>query len=246
MIAEALGHVAEGLSGSDIASLYGLDFSSPIGAVQKCVLEGDSENIGAAVFRALETHTPEQVISEGLIKSMQIIGRLWDEGIYFLPETLMAAEAMERAIKICEEKMGHPREKKGTVITHTAEGDIHDLGQKLVNVLLRASGYEVVDLGKDVPASRVVEAVKEYKPLMLTGTALMTTTAPVFRQIARRLKLLGLELPFVCGGSAVTMQYAHSFDLGIHGREVFQAPVMADEVRSGKSWREIREGVAKP
>lgn len=225
----------------DLETRFGLDFSTPLGGVQKCIFEGNVEEIEEAVKRALQHHSPTEIIRAGLIKAMQIIGILWEEGVYFLPETLMAAEAMERAMRLCEARLEKSPAKKGVVVTHTAEGDIHDLGQQLANMLLRVHGYEVIDLGKDVPVSKVVEAVERFKPLMLTGTALMSTTAPAFRQIARRLLMRGIELPFICGGGAVTQQYAHSFDLGIHGTDVFQAPQMAEEAASGKGWRQLRE-----
>jgi methanol corrinoid protein len=225
---------------SEFEEIFGLDFSCSLGMVQRCVLLGDVERIKFAVRKALEKYSPVEVINESLIGAMRVIAKLWDEGVYFLPETLMATEAVQQALKICEERMGCPHEKKGVVITHTAEGDIHDLGQQLVNALLRASGYEVIDLGKNVPVNRVVEAVNKYRPLLLTGTALMTTTAPAFKQIANRLKLTGIDLPFICGGGAVTEKYAHSFEMGVYGDNVFQAPPMADEAREGKTWQQIR------
>lgn len=241
MGAEVAGYIAGAFHISELEEIFGLNFSSSLGMVQRCVLVGDSERIKVAVRKALDEYSPVEVINESLIGAMQVIGKLWDDGVYFLPETLMATEAVQQALKICEEAMGRPQEKKGVVITHTAEGDIHDLGQQLVNALLRASGYEVIDLGKNVPVSRVVEAVNRYRPLILTGTALMTTTAPAFKQIAGRLKLMGIDLPFICGGGAVTEKYAHSFELGIYGKNVFQAPPMADEAREGKGWQQIRQ-----
>jgi methanol corrinoid protein len=137
--------------------------------------------------------------------------------------------------------MGKAMEKKGVIITHTAEGDIHDLGQKIVNALLRANGYEVIDLGKDVPVDDVVAAVKQYKPAMLTGTALMTTTMTAFERISKRLTREGINVPFVCGGGAVSEEYVTSFDLGIWGKDASQAPLMAADAVSGKDWRQLRE-----
>lgn len=213
-------------------------------AMQKvidCVIQGDTDGIEAAVNEALKTHDPMEVISEGLVKGMNEVSRLWDEGVYYLPQTIIASDAMLKGIEICEKKMGRPMEKKGVVITHTAEGDIHDLGQKIANALLRANGYEVIDLGKDVPVDTVVEAVKKYKPAMLTGTALMTTTMTAFQKIAKRLVRDGVQLPFVCGGGAVSQEWVSTFDLGIHGKDASQAPAMAADAVLGKSWQEMRE-----
>jgi len=205
-----------------------------------CVVDGDTDNIGAVVREALETKKPLEVI-QALVKGMNEVSRLWDEGIYYLPQTIISSDAMLEGVDICEEKMGKSMEKKGIVITHTAEGDIHDLGQKIVNALLRANGYQVIDLGKDVPVDTVVAAVKEYKPAMLTGTALMTTTMTAFERIANRLKKDGIEVPFICGGGAVSEEYVTRFDLGIWGKDASQAPAMASDAVSGKNWRQMRE-----
>lgn len=205
-----------------------------------CVVEGDTDNIGAFVREALETKDPMDVI-QVLVQGMNEVSRLWDEGIYFLPQTIISSDAMLEGVEICEEKMGCAMVKKGVVITHTAEGDIHDLGQKIANALLRANGFKVIDLGKDVPVEDVITAVKDNKPAMLTGTALMTTTMTAFERIAEILRRDGIELPFVCGGGAVSEEYVTKFDLGIWGKDASQAPAMAGDAVAGKSWRAMRE-----
>ena len=125
-------------------------------------------------------------------------------------------------------------------MTHTAEGDIHDIGQVIVNALLNANGFEVINLGADVLTDKVVSAVKEHKPIMVTGTALMTTTMTAFPKIAHQLMLAGIKIPFICGGGAVSEEYVTSFDLGIHGKEAAQAPGMAEDALAGESWEGMR------
>lgn len=222
----------------------GAKVSSKDASIQKvlqCVLDGDGDNIVAAVNEALATKDPMTVINEGLIKGMNEVSRLWDEGEYYLPQAMVASDAMLRGLDICEEKLGTALEKKGTVVTHTAEGDIHDLGQKIVNALLRANGFEVVDLGKDVPVDEVVAAVKKYKPAMVTGTALMTTTMTAFERISNRLLKDGFETPFVCGGGAVSEEYVTGYKLGIYGKDASQAPGMASDAVNGLNWSQLRE-----
>jgi methanol corrinoid protein len=131
-------------------------------------------------------------------------------------------------------------DKKATVVTHTAEGDIHDIGQVIVNALLNANGFEVVNLGADVPVDKVVEACRVHNPVMVTGTALMTTTMTAFPKIAAQLKRLGLNIPFVCGGGAVSEEYVTGFELGIWGKEANQAPGMAEDALSGDDWQAMR------
>lgn len=208
--------------------------------VADSLVEGDEDEIEAIVKEVLKTKDPLEVINKGLIPGMKEVSRLWDEGAYFLPQVILSSDAMITGIALCEEKMGRPVEKKARVVTHTAEGDIHDLGQVIVNALLSASGFEVINLGADVPVDKVVEACRIYRPVMLSGTALMTTTMTAFPKIAARLKQLGLTIPFVCGGGAVSEGFVTGFDLGIWGKEASQAPGMAEDALIGLSWTEIR------
>ncbi|MFH0781655.1 MAG: B12-binding domain-containing protein [Pseudomonadota bacterium] len=208
--------------------------------VADSLVEGDEDEIEAIVKEVLKTKDPLEVINKGLIPGMKEVSRLWDEGAYFLPQVILSSDAMIAGIALCEEKMGRPVEKKASVVTHTAEGDIHDLGQVIVNALLSASGFEVINLGADVPVDEVVEACRIYRPVMLSGTALMTTTMTAFPKIAARLKQLGLTIPFVCGGGAVSEGFVTGFDLGIWGKEASQAPGMAEDALNGLSWTEIR------
>ncbi len=208
--------------------------------VSECVVEGDTDSIAALVNEALTSIDPLDVIN-ALVGGMNEVSKLWDEGVYYLPQAIISSDVMLEGVEICEEKMGKAMVKKGIVVTHTAEGDIHDLGQKIVNALLRANGYEVVDLGKDVPVDDVVAAVKQYNPVMVTGTALMTTTMTAFERIAARLKADGNDVPFICGGGAVSEEYVTKFDLGIWGKDASQAPQMASDAASGQNWKQMRE-----
>ncbi|MFZ5641875.1 MAG: methyltransferase cognate corrinoid protein [Bacillota bacterium] len=209
--------------------------------VLECVLEGDSDNIVAVVNEALANKEPMEVINDGLIKGMNEVSRLWDEGEYYLPQAIVASDAMLIGLDVCEKKLGKTVEKKGTVVTHTAEGDIHDLGQKIVNALLRANGFEVVDLGKDVPVDEVIAAVKKHKPVMVTGTALMTTTMTAFERISNRLVKDGYKIPLVCGGGAVSQEYVAGYELGVYGKDASQAPGMASDATNGMEWSQLRE-----
>lgn len=205
------------------------------------VIEGDVERTRNAVLKALKSREPLDILREGLIKGMDEVSTLWEEGVYYLPQTLNASDAMLRGIQVLEEHLGRPVERKALVITHTAEGDIHDLGQQIVNTLLRANGFEVLDLGKDVPVEEVVAAVLKYRPVMVTGTSLMTTCAKAFQRISQRLTSLGVNIPFVCGGGGgVTPRFVHSYELGIYGEDAAQAPWMAQDAVAGMSWQELR------
>lgn len=208
--------------------------------VADCVSLGDDEKIFQIVPEILKVKSPLEVINQGLIPGMKEVSRLWDEGVYFLPQVILASDAMIAGIDLCEKKMGKPMEKKGKVITHTAEGDIHDIGQIIVNALLRANGFDVINLGADVPVEEVVQACQLHKPIMVSGTALMTTTMTAFPRIASELKRLKIEIPFVCGGGAVSLEFVNGFDLGIWGKEASQAPGMAEDALKGLNWLQMR------
>jgi methanol corrinoid protein len=202
---------------------------------------GDEDETCRAVTQALNTRDPLEVINASLIPGMSEVSRLWDLGRYFLPQVILSSDAMIAGIALCEKKMGHTMERKAKVVTHTAEGDIHDIGMQIVNALLRAAGFDVITLGADVAVEDVVEACRIHKPLMLTGTALMTTTMTAFPRIATRLKAAKLETPFVCGGGAVSEEFVTSFDLGIWGEEAAQAAGIAEDALSGLDWRQLRD-----
>ncbi|MBT3367604.1 MAG: methanol--cobalamin methyltransferase [Nitrospina sp.] len=208
--------------------------------IAQFVVDGDDEGIGPAVKEILGSKSPLDIINDALIAGMNEVSRLWDEGVYFLPQVILSSDAMNVGIALCEESMGKSMERKGTVVTHTAEGDIHDIGQVIVNALLNANGFKVVNLGADVPVDKVVAACKENKPIMVTGTALMTTTMTAFPKIGHQLKAAGLNIPFICGGGAVCEEYVTGYDLGVWGKEASQATGMAEDALAGESWESMR------
>ncbi len=218
--------------------------SAELQEVIGAVTVGDQSRTQLAVTVALEKHTPLQVVDEGLVAGITHVSQLWDSGRYFLPQVIRAADAMEAGVVLCEKKMGKALQRKGTVVMFVAQGDIHSIGKNIVRSLLSANGYEIIDLGIDVPDERVVEAVRQYSPMLLIGSALMTTTMSAFPRVAAKLKQAGIEVPFACGGGAVTQEFCNSFDLGIHGGKASRAPAIAAAAATGTSWREIRSAFA--
>ncbi|MFH1194843.1 MAG: cobalamin-dependent protein [bacterium] len=208
--------------------------------VADCIVSGKEDELEIIVKDVLKVKEPMEIINGGLIAGMKEVSRLWELGVYFLPQVILSSDAMISGISLCEQSMGRPMEKKAKVVTHTAEGDIHDIGQVIVNALLNAAGFEVINLGADVPVDEVVEACRIHKPIMVTGTALMTTTMTAFPKIAIRLKQINLNIPFICGGGAVSEEFVTSFELGVWGKEANQAPALAEDALNGLSWLEIR------
>jgi len=184
---------------------------------------------------------PIKMIDDVLMPGMKIVTDLYDIGVIFLPNVMMSADAMLAGIEYCKEKSGSAPTPKGKVVCHVAEGDVHDIGKTIVAALLRAAGYEVVDLGRDVPVDEVIAAVKKEKPMMLTGTALMTTTMYAFKEINDRLLEAGIKVPFQCGGGAVNQDFVVTYELGVYGEEAANAPQMAEMILAGKSLKQLKE-----
>ncbi len=208
--------------------------------VADSLVAGDEEATQRMVADALHDRTPLEIIYGSLLPGMQEVSRLWARGEFFLPQVMLSSDAMIAGIALCEQRMGHTLERKAKVVTHTAEGDIHDIGQVIVNALLRVGGFDVINLGADVAVDDVVDACRIHRPVMVTGTALMTTTMTAFPRIAARLKAAGLAIPFVCGGGAVSEDFVTGFDFGIWGKEASQAAAMAEDALNGLDWQQMR------
>ena len=141
---------------------------------------------------------------------------------YYLPEIMMAAKTMEIGIAIAEKQIPGGREAKATVVMHAAEGDPHDIGKNIAAVMMRSSGYDVIDMGRDVPVVDAVAKCVEVKPLFISGTALMTTTMTAFPRVAQGLIDAGLNIPMMGCGGAVNRDYAQ-------------------KMLEGYDWKKIRE-----
>ncbi|MGQ9469235.1 MAG: cobalamin-dependent protein [Nitrososphaerales archaeon] len=212
----------------------------PFKSVAMAVVIGDTDAAISKVKDALKTIKPLELIEKGLAKGMDAVGALYASGTYFLPNVMVSADAMMAGIAECEKALGKAAEKKGKVVCHVAEGDPHDIGKNMLVMFLRAAGYDVTDLGRDVPVETVVDAVKKEKPIWLTGTALMTTTMSNFPKIADKLKAAGIDIPFGCGGGAVSKDWVETFDLGFFGDKAYHGPKLADAILKGMSWKDLR------
>ncbi len=199
------------------------------------------KTVGPVVAEALKEKPALDVINNGLVAGMEVVAKLYADHIYYLPEIMMAAKTMEIGIALAEKQIPGGRETKGVVVMHAAEGDPHDIGKNIAAVMMRSSGYTVVDMGKDVAVVDVVAEVEKSKPFLVTGTALMTTTMTAFPAAAEILVEKGITIPYMAAGGAVNRDFAESFDLGIYSEKAPQTPPIADKILSGADWKKIRE-----
>jgi len=193
-------------------------------AVAVAIYEGEEDDVISALDKLMEAgKDPIRLIDEALLPGMAVVSGLYDRGIIFLPNVMMSADAMLEGIDYCKSKTEEQPKAKGTVVCQVAEGDVHDIGKNIVAALLRADGFEVIDLGRDVPVDDVVSAVEEYNPIMVTGTALMTTTMYAFKECNDKLIEKGINIPFACGGGAVNQDFVEGYTLGVYGEAAADA-----------------------
>jgi len=154
---------------------------------------------------------PEDIITKGLTSGMQIVGEKFSQKEYFIPDMLASAEAVGEAMEILKPYLDAANiQTKGKFVIATVKGDIHDIGKNIVAVLLKGAGYEVEDMGIDVPTAKIVEIVRESKPQFLGLSALLTTTMLAMKEVVEALKSSGLrdKVKVLIGGAAVSDEYA--------------------------------------
>ena len=136
----------------------------------------------------MEANDPIYVINEILIKALALVGDLYDKGKLFLPQLISSAEAAKEAFKVISDKFPKKNESKATIVMATVKGDVHDIGKNICKVVAESYGYNVIDLGKDVPIEKVVEADKLYHPFAIGLSALMTTTVIYMEDTIKELR----------------------------------------------------------
>jgi len=159
---------------------------------------------------------PFVLVADELIPAITEVGAKYERKEYFLPQLIRSAETMQNAFSVVRPLLEKDdrADEKIVIITATVEGDIHDIGKNIVNLMLRNHGFEVIDLGKDVPASRIVDAAKTEGAAVVGLSALMTTTMIRMGETVDLLKREGLTVPVMVGGAVVTPSFAES--IGAH------------------------------
>ena len=152
---------------------------------------------------------PDVLMAKGFVVGIRLLGDKFDEGEVYLPELMLAAAAMEAAMGICNEALPEGQnESRGTVVIGTVEGDVHDIGKAIVCAYLRANGYEVHDLGRDVPADSFLTKAAEVGADVIGMSALLTTTMEEQKKVIKRVKDEGLAYKCVVGGAPATQRWA--------------------------------------
>ncbi|MBK6871512.1 MAG: corrinoid protein [Kineosporiaceae bacterium] len=175
--------------------------------------------------------TPESLLFDALIPSLEEVGARFERGDFFVPEMLIAGKAMSAALDLLRPLLANTgAETVGTYVMGTVKGDVHDIGKNLVNIMLEGAGFHVIDLGVQVPPEKFIAAIQEYKPDIVGMSAFLTTTMPMFKANINALEKAGLRdsVIVMVGGAPVTQEYADA--VGADG----YAPDAATTVRRAK------------
>jgi 5-methyltetrahydrofolate--homocysteine methyltransferase len=182
--------------------------------IHRLIIEGDSQAIKSVVEAALDQgEAPLELINEVLNPALKEVGDQFDCGDMYLPELILSAEAMEAAVEVLQPQLEARQERMdapGRVVMATVQGDIHDIGKNIVSALLRANGFEVLDLGRDVAAAQIVTKAVEFEADIIGLSALLSTTLPYCRDTLELLGEKGLKARFkvFIGGGPVTPEFA--------------------------------------
>ncbi len=180
-------------------------------SLMEAIVHGLKDSAVSSVIDLLKNKAPMDIVNESVIPSLDRVGRDFEKGTVFLPQLLMSAEAAKSAFEVIKNAIaasGSKNEKVGKIILATVEGDIHDIGKNIVKVLLESYNFDVIDLGRDVPAQVVADKVRELNVPVVGLSALMTTTVPSMEATIKLLRKTSPECKVCVGGAVLTQEYA--------------------------------------
>ncbi len=199
------------------------------------VLDQNEDAVDKSVEEALAADIdPMVIINDGLTASLKKVGDLFAEEIIFLPELIFCGEIATNVMKKIESKLKNESDvtKKGVVLIATVQGDVHDIGKNLVTLLMGASGYDVVDMGKDVKATTILEKINEVEPDIVALSSLLSTTMPAQKDTIQTIVEAGVrdKVKIMVGGAPVTRAWAQEIGADGYAEDASTAVVEADRI----------------
>ena len=195
--------------------------------LSKAVVDGDRKQVIEAIQEAIEKGEKADVIlQEGIVNGMAEVGRLFEEGEYFVPEMLISARAVKDGLQVLKPYLQMADiQPRGKVLIGTVKGDLHDIGKNLVSIMLEGAGYQVIDLGVDVDSALFLEKVKEEEPDILALSALLTTTMVNMAEVIKmtRSDKQARNLKIIIGGAPVTQTFADEIGADGYSMDASQA-----------------------
>ena len=197
------------------------------------IIKGLKDQAYRATEEELKTKEPMEIINGELVPALDVVGQGFEKGTMFLPQLLMSAEAAKagfEAIRQYVQSHGEAQEKKATIVIATVKGDIHDIGKNIVKVLLENYGYEVIDLGKDVPPEKIVETVVDKHAPLVGLSALMTTSVVNMEESIKELHKEAPWCKIMVGGAVLTQEYADMIGADFYGKDAMQSVYYAERL----------------
>ena len=208
--------------------------NSLLESIYTAILEGDLETTREGVQAAVNANIePGNILAEGMIAAMKEVGRRFEKGDYYVPEMLISARAMKAGLSLLKPHLLQSDVKSaGKVVIGTVKGDLHDIGKNLVALMLEGAGFEVKDLGVDVPPEKFVEAIYEGSAEIVALSALLTTTMPNMKTIIETIQQEGLrdKVKIIIGGAPVTQEYANLIGADGYSADASQAVSLAQSI----------------
>ena len=208
------------------------EVSGPYAPLIKAVEKGLKGEAAAQTRALLETKEALELVDEALIPALDIVGNKYEKGTLYLPQLLQAASAAQSAfeeIKTAIAKKGGTSESKGRIVIATVKGDVHDIGKNIVKVILENYGFEVIDLGRDVPVETVVNTVREKNVHLVGLSALMTTTLKSMEETIAALHAAKLDCKIMVGGAVLTPEYAEKIGADWYAKDAKRSADIAKE-----------------
>lgn len=202
-------------------------------SIKDLIKKGLGDLTARKVKELLETKDALDVVNEDLIPALDEVGALFEKGTIFLPQLLSSAQAAESGFAVIKEHMAKNNKEtisKGKIVLATVKGDVHDIGKNIVKTILENYGFTVIDLGKDVPIEKVVEAAREHKVKLVGLSALMTTTVSSMEQTIKALRDAGLDCKVMVGGAVLTEEFAMQIGADFYSKDAKQSADIAKMV----------------
>ncbi|NFA60289.1 homocysteine S-methyltransferase family protein [Clostridium sporogenes] len=204
--------------------------------LKEIVIKGIKEEAYSKTKELIKDRDELSIINEELIPALDEVGEKYEEGIIFLPQLIQSAETVKKAFTAIKEKLredNSPKISKGKILMATVKGDIHDIGKNIVKVILENYGFDIIDLGKDVEAEKIVEEVKKNNIKLVGLSALMTTTVNSMKETIRILKERGMDCKVFVGGAVLNEEYAEMINADYYAKDAKEAVDIAKEFFGG-------------
>ena len=224
--------LAQAAKAAPAASAAEAELTGPYAALMKAVEKGLKGDAAAHTRALLAEKQPLEVVDEALIPALDIVGAKYEKGTLFLPQLLQAASAAQSAfeeIKTAIAQKGEGSASKGRIVLATVKGDVHDIGKNIVKVILENYGFEVIDLGRDVPVETVVDTVREKDVHLVGLSALMTTTLKSMEETIAALHAAKLDCKIMVGGAVLTPEYAEKIGADWYAKDAKRSADIAKE-----------------